>query len=65
MKDINDLSQYMILLTIQQQRLTGVAMTCCSLGLRRSFSHYMHFKTLFFRYIIAKGRVTSAEGRAG
>ena len=45
----------MTLLTIQQQYVTDVAMTCYSLRLRRCFSHSLWFalfavKTLFFAF---------------
>ena len=55
-----------MLLTIQQQYVTDVAMTCYSLRLRRSFSFaFFAVRLCFSRYIIAKNRVAWAEGRAG
>ena len=59
------LSRYMILLTLQHQYLTDVAMTCYYLRRRRSFSHSLRLILRFSREIMAKVRVAWAEGRAG
>ena len=53
----------MILLTIQQQYLTDVAMTCYSLRLRRSFFFaFFVVKTLFFALCHSKGQSSLGRG---
>ena len=57
------LSRHTILLTIKQQYVTDVAMTCYSLQLRRSFSFALvAVKTLFFALNHSKGQSSLSRG---
>ena len=57
------LSRHMVLLTIQQQYLTDVVMTCYSLRLTRSLSFaFFAVKTLFFALDHSKGPSSFGRG---